>query len=167
MRYSTTLLGLAAVASAQKFTSIFNITATPDQVINAQQQPAPGQPGAKGQFNFAINSKTETICYDITLWGVTGDYQSPARTATHIHESPKGRLGPPRIAFPNPQPVGKYIRRSVGCLTGPFTTGIKASDNTTDTGFGFKLAQIEANPASFFADSHTKLFPAGVVRGQL
>jgi hypothetical protein len=34
-------------------------------------------------------------------------------------------------------------------------------------GAGFSLKQIEANPAGFFTDSHTALFVAGVVRGQL
>ncbi|KAL3418718.1 hypothetical protein PVAG01_10434 [Phlyctema vagabunda] len=166
MKYSTTLLGLASVASAQQFTSIFNVTATPDQVVNASSISTPGQPGAKGQFNYALNSQTNTICYDITLYGVTGDYRSPALTATHIHEAAVGRNGPPRIAFPNP--VGDdTVRRSAGCLTGPFLTGIKAADNVTDTGAGFTVAQIEANPGGFFTDSHTVLFPAGVVRGQL
>lgn len=166
MKYSYSLLSLATLASAQEFTSIFNITASPDQVVNAMSVSTPGQPGASGQFNYAINSKTDTICYDITLFDVTGAYQSPARTATHIHQAAKGRNGPPRIAFPNPVGDDK-IRRSVGCLTGPFLTGIKMADNVTDTGAGFTLSQIEANPSGFFTDSHTALFVAGVVRGQL
>jgi hypothetical protein len=166
MKYSFTIAALAAVVSAQDFTSIYNITATPDQVIGAMG-PAPGQPGARGQFNYAINSKTDTICYDITLTGVTGEYQSAARTATHIHEAAKGAAGPPRIAFPNPGPITDGVRRSVGCLTGPFVTGIMAADNVTDTGAGFTVAEIEANPAGFFTDSHTALFVPGVVRGQM
>lgn len=166
MKYSIAVLGLAAATSAQRLTSVFNITATPDQVVNGSSISTPGQPGAKGQFNYALYSDIETICYDITLTGVTGEYRSPARTATHIHEAAKGRNGPPRIAFPNP--VGDdTFRRSVGCITGPFTTGIKAADNVTDTGAGFSLKKIEANPAGFFTDSHTALFVAGVVRGQL
>ena len=59
-------------------------------------------------------------------------------------------------------------RVSAGCMSGPFTTGVLAPPMTgVDTGTGFKLAQIEANPAGFFTDSHTKLFVPGVVRGQL
>lgn len=98
------------------------------------------------------------------LLGVTGAYQSPAKTATHVHEAPKGRAGPPRIAFPNPTGDG-YKRTSYGCLQGPFTTGILA--NGVDTGSGFKVSQIEANPSGFFADVHTTKFVAGAVRGQL
>merc|ERR1712000_728117 len=49
--------------------------------------PAPGEPGAVGYYNYGINSKDDVICYDIVLKGVTGDYQSAAKTATHIHQS--------------------------------------------------------------------------------
>merc|ERR1712093_306083 len=44
---------------------------------------------------------------------------------------------------------------------------LPTTTNGRDTGIGFKLAQIEANPAGFFTDAHTNLFPLGVVRGQL
>lgn len=87
-----------------------------------------------------------------------------AFTATHIHEAPKGRAGPPRIAFPNPQ--GPDERRiSTGCLTGPFKTNITA--NGVDTGDGFHVRQIVANPSNFFTDTHTANFVPGAVRGQL
>jgi hypothetical protein len=36
-----------------------------------------------------------------------------------------------------------------------------------DTATGFKLSQIEAAPENFAVDSHTVMFPAGAVRGQL
>lgn len=164
--------GFAAPASAEtevaepsSFTSAFTVMATPDQVINNDGVAAPGEPGASGQFTFRINSDSEIICYDITLTGVTGDYMSPAKTATHIHEAAVGQPGPPRIAFPNPAPVGDGPRTSSGCLQGPFTTGVLA--NGVDTGTDFSLAEIEANPAGFTGDSHTVTYAAGVVRGQL
>lgn len=153
------------VAPPATFTSAFTAMATPGAVVNADGSPAPGQPGASGQFTFRINSASEIICYDITLTGVTGDYQSPAKTATHIHQSVAGVSGPPRIAFPNPTPVGDGPRTSSGCLQGPFTTGVVRDG--ADTGTGFSLAQLEANPAGFAADAHTTMFTAGVVRGQL
>ena len=82
-----------------------------------------------------------------------------------MHEAARGASGPPRLAFTNP--VGDDVARySEGCLTGPFTTGLNGA-NGQDTGTGFKVKQIEDNPAGFFADSHTNLFPLGVVRGQL
>ncbi|WP_072313907.1 CHRD domain-containing protein [Agrococcus sp. Marseille-P2731] len=167
------LIAIAAPAHAAteveepaEFTSAFTVMATPDQVINADGEVAPGQEGATGTFMFRINSELDVICYDITLEGVSGDYQSPADTATHIHEAAKGEPGPPRIAFPNPEPIGEGPRTSSGCMEGPFTTGVEA-DNGMDTGEGFTLAQIEADPAAFTGDSHTVDFAAGVVRGQL
>ncbi|WP_019182023.1 CHRD domain-containing protein [Microbacterium yannicii] len=147
------------------FTSAFTVMATPDNVVNPEGVATPGQEGATGSFTFRINSDLEIICYDIRLEGVSGDYQSPAKTATHIHQAAAGQPGPPRIAFPNPAPVGDGPRTSSGCLQGPFTTGVMA--NGADTGDGFSLAAIEANPAGFAADSHTVDFVAGVVRGQL
>jgi hypothetical protein len=38
---------------------------------------------------------------------------------------------------------------------------------TADTGTGFSVAQIEANPEGFFADTHTEEFAAGAIRGQI
>ncbi|RUR03068.1 CHRD domain-containing protein [Labedella endophytica] len=154
------------VSEPDSFTSAFTVMATPDQVINADGDVAAGEEGASGTFTFRINSDEEIICYDIVLTGVTGEYESPAKTATHIHQAALGEPGPPRIAFPNPVDDGSGERTSSGCLQGPFTTGIE-SDAGTDTGEGFTLAQIEADPAAFTGDSHTASFPAGVVRGQL
>lgn len=152
------------VDEPDSFTSMFTVSATPDMVIGQNGEPAPGQPGASGEFDYRINSDDEIICYDLTLRGVTGDYASPARTATHIHEAATGQAGPPRLAFPNPAGDGD-VRTSSGCLKGPFTTGVMADGQ--DTGTGFSLKEIEANPSSFFGDTHTQGFTAGTVRGQL
>lgn len=166
------LLAVAAPAHAEtevpepsSFTSAFTVMATPDQVVNADGVATPGQDGATGTFTFRINSELEVICYDITLDGVSGDYESPAKTATHIHQAQAGQPGPPRIAFPNPAPIGDGPRTSSGCLQGPFTTGVMVDG--VDTGTDFSLSQIEDDPSAFSADSHTAASPAGVVRGQL
>ncbi|KAL8405014.1 hypothetical protein RB594_009772 [Gaeumannomyces avenae] len=149
-----------------RFTSTYAVVATPDQVVNASNVATGGLPGASGLYLFGINSHDNVICYNITLDGFRGNYSSPAATATHIHEAPKGMAGPPRLAFPNPALTGEGDKRSsVGCLTGPFTTGALA--NGTDTGAGFHVRQIEEDPAAFFADVHSSLAVAGAVRGQL
>ncbi|GAA5946559.1 hypothetical protein JCM3765_000295 [Sporobolomyces pararoseus] len=150
------------------FSSTYVAYATPDQVINNNQTAVPGEEGASGVFKYGIVASEEVICYSIAV-EISGNYSSPAKTATHIHEAPYGRAGPPRIAFPNPtsdSPIDEFGRRtSYGCLKGPFTTGVLA--NGTDTAEGFSLSQIEANPPAFFTDTHTVAFPAGAVRGQL
>lgn len=70
-----------------------------------------------------------------------------------------------RIAFPNPEGQSE-VRNSIGCLRGPFETGLKG-DNGKDTGDGFHVRQIEQNPANFFTDVHSSLAVPGAVRGQL
>ncbi|WP_256481019.1 CHRD domain-containing protein [Klenkia sp. PcliD-1-E] len=147
------------------FTSAFTAMATPDMVVNSDGVATPGEPGASGTFTYRINSDTEVICYDIRLTGVTPPYQSPAKTATHIHQADAGQSGPPRIAFPNPEDDGSGSLVSTGCLQGPFTTGV--APDGTDTGEGFTLDQIEADPSAFFTDTHTAAYVAGAVRGQL
>jgi hypothetical protein len=79
-----------------RFTSRFSIKATPQQVVDANGVATGGLPGAKGWFKFGLNSKENVICYNITLQGFLGTYQSPALTATHIHQGVKGKPGPPR-----------------------------------------------------------------------
>lgn len=185
MTNRTGLMGVCAVAGAaalvvsaapaqantevdrpDAFTSAFSVMAVPGEVIDSDGEVSPGEEGATGDFMFWINSETEVICYEITLNGVTGEYDSPAVTATHIHEAGAGESGPPRIAFADPQPVGDGPRYSEGCIQGPFTTGVE-DDDGVDRGEGFTLAQIEADPAAFTADTHTEELTAGTVRGQL
>ncbi|WP_369259198.1 CHRD domain-containing protein [Geodermatophilus amargosae] len=153
------------VAEPATFTSAFTAMATPAAVVDPDGVPTPGTPGATGTFTYRINSDLEIICYDISLSGVTPPFQSPAKTATHVHQAAAGEPGPPRIAFPDPEDDGSGRLVSSGCLQGPFTTGVVTDG--ADTGAGFTLAQIEADPSSFATDTHTTASPAGAVRGQL
>lgn len=161
-------LVLAAPASAQMesqtaqdgdWTSVFVIPADPDMV------PDGGEPGASGTFTLYLNSNTETVYYEIELTGVTPPYDSPALTATHIHEGDPGETGPPRVVFDDPQPQDDGTLRSSGFVEGPFVTGAE-DDDGNDQGAGFSLSQIEANPGGFYVDVHTEDFPTGAARGQ-
>jgi len=148
------------------FTSTFFVNAIPENVVNGTE-PTGGIAGASGTFNFGINSKLNMICYDITLHNFEGDFSSPATTATHIHEAKKGASGPPRISFPNPE-VFEHdltIMNSAGCLKGPFVTGVMVDGK--DSGEGFHVSMIEADPAAFMSDTHSSVALAGAVRGQL
>ncbi|KAG5983380.1 hypothetical protein E4U55_000056 [Claviceps digitariae] len=150
------------------FTSIYSVRVEPRAVVDNDNNPTGGLEGASGIFNFGINSFENVICYNLTLDGFRGAFQSPARTATHIHQGTVNRAGPPRIAFPNPEGAENSRRTSVGCLRGPFVTGVKASDGSgKDTGEGFNVRQIEEDPSQFFTDVHSSLASAGAVRGQL
>jgi hypothetical protein len=134
------------------FTSTVSVLATPQQV------PDEGEPGTLGTFNLRINSVLGTICHDITLRGVTPPFQSPAPTATHIHQGPAGAVGPPVWLFPDAEMADDGTLRSTGCQQRAFPADV------ADT---FSLAEIEANPAGFYVDVHTSAFEAGSVRGQL
>ena len=148
------------------FTSMFFVNAIPEDVVNGTE-PTGGIAGASGTFNFGINSKLNMICYDITLHNFQGEFSSPATTATHIHEAKKGASGPPRISFPNPEVFGDdpTVMNSAGCLKGPFVTGVMVDGK--DSGEGFHVSMIEADPAAFMSDTHSSLALAGAVRGQL
>jgi len=162
------LIGANAVAANQlfHFSTMHYVNAVPGEVVNGTT-PTGGIAGASGTFNFGINAEMNMICYNITLHKFQGDFSSPAVTATHIHEAAKGASGPPRIAFPNPEPIGAdgVVRNSAGCIKGPFKTGVMIDGK--DSGEGFHVRQIEANPAAFMADTHSSVALAGAVRGQL
>jgi hypothetical protein len=152
------------------FTSTYEVIATPEQVVDMNNTFTGGLKGAKGLYKLGINSKENVICYNITLTGFQGDYQSPAATATHIHEAVKGKAGPPRIAFPNPIEISYGVRRSIGCIQGTkdgFVTGTNSPATGRDNGFGFNVKQIEDNPKGFFADVHSSKAVPGAVRGQI
>lgn len=155
-----------AVDEIFAFTSTHAINAVPEEVVNGTE-PTGGLAGASGTFHFGINSAANMICYNITLHNFQGEFDSPATTATHIHEAARGASGPPRIAFPNPEPVNGdvAVRNSAGCISGPFTTGVMVEGK--DSGEGFHVEMIEANPAAFMADTHSSLALPGAVRGQM
>jgi hypothetical protein len=148
------------------FSSTHFVNAVPGEVVNGTE-PTGGLAGASGTFNFGINSASNMICYNITLHNFQGEFDSPATTATHIHEAARGASGPPRISFPNPEPVegNETVRNSAGCMKGPFTTGVIVEG--VDSGEGFHVSMIEANPAAFMADTHSSLALPGAVRGQM
>ncbi|KAH9214839.1 hypothetical protein DL95DRAFT_502531 [Leptodontidium sp. 2 PMI_412] len=156
----------AGVQQLFAFSSTQFIQALPENVVNGTEATG-GLAGASGTFNFGIHSALNMICYNITLHNFQGEFSSPATTATHIHEAALGASGPPRIAFPNPEPVNGdvAVRNSAGCLKGPFVTGVMVEG--VDSGEGFHVERIEANPAAFMADTHSSLALAGAVRGQL
>ena len=150
-----------------EFTSTYSFKGTPDKVVNGSGVPTGGLAGSWAYFNFGINTYYNTICYNITLYGFKGDYQSPAITATHIHNNVTGYAGPPRLAFPDPVATGNGDERvSFGCLTGPFKTGVKAASGA-DQADGFHVRKIEENPKAYYADIHSSLAVPGAMRGQL
>lgn len=155
----------APVPEPPTFTSTLTATLTPDAVRADDGAPVPGQQGASGQFTLRLNSRQDIVCYDIRMTGVTPPFSSPARTATHLQEGQPNESGNPRMVFPDPQGPPGGPMTSKGCLQGPFTTGVVVGG--ADTGTGFTVKDLEANPAAWFVDTHTEQYRTGAVRGQL
>jgi len=149
----------SSVPEPGSFTSAFRVTISPEPVVNAMGEPAPGEAGASGTYDLRLSSDEEVVCYDIAVDGVTEPFMSPARTATHIHEGAPGAQGPARIVFPNPR-----SGVSQGCLKVPTTVGLPPTG--PDAGASFSLKEIEADPSAYYADVHTAMNPAGALRGQ-
>ncbi|MTV27299.1 CHRD domain-containing protein [Nitriliruptoraceae bacterium ZYF776] len=163
--------GPAVPAPEFEETSRLVVEADALQVVDGEGAFRRGEPGATATFDLRLDSVNDLICYDITLRGVSGDYQSPASTATHIHRNDFGLVGPPVVAFPNPQPLASDpdVRRSQGCLdsTLPSFPDDAPQGGDADPGRGFEVAELEADPSAFYVDSHTVAYPGGAVRGQL
>jgi hypothetical protein len=151
--------GPELVDEPASFTSMWSVAADADQVVDG------GEPGASGRFDLRLDATTDTICFDIELRGVTPPYESPANTATHIHEAPAGEAGPPRVVFPDPELHDDGRLTSSGCVQRPFVTGL-GPDDGGDHGDGFTVADLEADPTAYYVDTHTTDHPAGAVRGQ-
>merc|ERR1712070_972068 len=50
-----------------EFTSTYSVVATPDQVVNSDNEFTGGLEGAKGFYEYGINSKEDYICWNIVL----------------------------------------------------------------------------------------------------
>lgn len=103
----------------------FVVQADGEQVVDPDTgEVGVGDPDASGLYELDLQPEANIICFKIAV-DVTPPYESPANTATHLHEAPKGEAGPPRIVFPDPKPNDpdkKQVRKSVGCLPGEFAT---------------------------------------------
>ena len=150
----------SSVPEPDSFTSAFRVDLTPAAVVDMKGVSKPGEAGAAATYDLRVNSDQDVVCYDIRLSGATEPFKSPARTATHLHEAAPGAAGPARIVFPNPQSGS-----SKGCLEVPVTVGLPPGG--PDAGAAFSLEELEADPTAYYADIHTAMNPAGVVRGQV
>ena len=76
--------------------SSYKVQAYPSEVVDSSNIFTGGLDGVYAEFTLDVNSGDNSLCYNITLIGFRGDYESPALTATHLHESGVGTSGPPR-----------------------------------------------------------------------
>jgi len=130
--YSVTIPNVNSVGTTRVLTATLS---------GANEVPA-GAPGSSGTSTVTINTSTNTVCYSITVSGIT----LPA-IAAHIHRGAARVNGPVVIPF-NP----------------PGVNGITNGCTTADPAL---LQDIVANPANYYVNVHTTEFPGGALRGQL
>jgi hypothetical protein len=104
---------------------------------------------ATGTANVELNQGLSRVC-----WRLTGSNLTSPMTAAHIHLGPAGTNGPVVIGFFGP----------------PGTTPPPASlpaEGCVENVSGALIKRIRQNPAQFYVNVHTVLFPNGEMRGQL
>jgi hypothetical protein len=111
----------------------------------AQEAPGPGDPDATGLASFTLNQGRGTVCFDLAWSGVDGTV-----FAAHIHEAPPGAPG--------------------GIVVPLFAEPLAGTDSASGCVEGLEKAlvkQIRKDPAAYYVNVHSDVYPAGAVRGQL
>ncbi len=114
-------------------------------LLGASEAPGPGDPDAAGQAALTLNQGQGTVCFDLSWADIDGTV-----VAAHIHAAPEGVAGPV----------------VVGLFGGAFGGTDSASGCVEDVDRGLVKA-IRKNPANYYVNVHSSVFPAGAVRGQL
>ncbi len=110
-------------------------------MTGASEFPA-GSGSPDGSGVAAITVKGSTVTFSILVKGIG------TPTLAHIHKAPLGASGPVVIDFHAP------------VFANGFATG-------TATGAAGDIADLLANPSSYYVNVHTAEFPQGALRGQL
>jgi CHRD domain len=112
--------------------------------LSGAAETPPNASGASGVANISIDTKTNQICWVISVSGLTA-----APNVAHIHQGAPGVAGPILVdLFP---PLPPQNGTSSGCRTDPTNAPL-----------------IAANPAGFYVNVHDlPTFPGGEIRGQL
>jgi hypothetical protein len=114
-------------------------------LTGAAEVPGPGDPDASGTALITLNQGQGEVCFDLSWAGIDGTV-----TAAHIHVGPAGVAGDVVV----PLFAGSFAGTDTasGCVSGVSEELIKA---------------IRQDPASYYVNIHSDVFPAGAVRGQL
>jgi hypothetical protein len=114
-------------------------------LTGAAEVPGPGDPDASGTAFITLNQGQGEVCFDLSWAGIDGTV-----FAAHIHVGPAGVAGP--IVVPLFTDVALSGTDSAsGCVS--------ASEEL--------IKDIRHDPASYYVNIHSDVFPAGAIRGQL
>jgi hypothetical protein len=115
-------------------------------LTGADEAPGPGDPDASGFVSLSLNQGQAEVCFDLSWEDIDGTV-----FAAHIHVAPPGVPGPIVV----PLFMGESFPgtgRDSGCVGGVDQALIKA---------------IRHDPAAYYVNIHSDVFPAGAIRGQL
>lgn len=115
------------------------------EMDGTQEAPGPGDPDATGAASFTLNQGRGRVCFELSWVDVDGTV-----SAAHIHLAPAGSPGPVVVPL----------------FTGPLAGTDSASDCVTGVDRAVVKA-IRKDPAAYYVNVHSDVFPAGAVRGQL
>jgi CHRD domain len=113
-------------------------------LIGAAEVPGPGDADASGTAFITLNQGQGEVCFDLSWAGIDGTV-----TAAHIH------VGAATVA--GPVVVGLFAGSFAG--TDSASGCVSASEEL--------IKAIRQDPASYYVNVHSSVFPAGAVRGQL
>lgn len=114
-------------------------------LLGASEVPGPGDSDASGQAALTLNQGQGTVCFDLGWSDIDGTV-----VAAHIHAAPEDAAGPV----------------VVGLFAGAFGGTDSVSGCVEDVDRALVKA-IRKDPASYYVNVHSSVFPAGAVRGQL
>ena len=109
-------------------------------LTGAAEVPGPGDPDGGGMVQVTLDPDKNEVCYDVTVTKVD------EATAAHIHEGAMGKEGPVKVGLDAPKS---------GAMK-----GCKSADAAV-------VKDLMANPANYYVNVLSKVFPNGAVRGQL
>jgi len=114
-------------------------------LTGAAEVPGPGDADASGTALVTLNEGQGEVCFSLDWAGIDGTV-----TAAHIHAAPAGVAGPVVVSLLAGAFAG--TGSASGCSSGVSEELIKA---------------IRHDPAGYYVNIHSTVFPAGAVRGQL
>jgi hypothetical protein len=133
----TLVLGAPAYGEGRPFSTV---------LVGAAEVPGPGDPDATGSASLTLNQGQGEVCFELSWAGIDGTV-----VAAHVHAAPVGVAGPVVVPLFTDVALSGTDSAS-GCVSGVSEELIKA---------------IRHDPASYYVNVHSTVFPAGAARGQL
>lgn len=115
--------------------------------LNPEQETSTVVSDGSGFFSYTTSA--DQLCYTLTARNLTA-----APVAAHIHLGARHVAGPITVGLATPPAATSTVSE---CLTAAEGGALTPAE----------LADITANPRSYYVNVHTPLFPGGEIRGQL